>query len=203
MPPGPVPATPILLCAVGGTVCGATVVGVLIDVPLATSAAKFGAVAASPVGLIDDALVRPIGQHLHPLDRAGGNLRQIDKDLAAKARDRVDRRMATVDQVERIEVAELRLAATGGVLVGVVGIANARVAPVGERRGLLANEVEDIVVDASLLDRIGPNDAGPGLPQFILKCSSVRTFWTPAANPAASGCGALTMVTNLWSSSVP
>jgi hypothetical protein len=103
-----------------------------------------------------------IGQHLHALDGAGGDLVDVDEDLAADAGDGVDRHPPAIHQNQGVEVAKPQLRAATGVLVGVIGVARADVAATLEGRNRLAHDLQRIGVDARRFNllRIHRGDGG-------------------------------------------
>ena len=102
---------------------------------------------ADRVGTVDRG--RTIRQHLDTIHCCNGDFGKVNEHLAPKTRDRIDRRAPTIDEDERVEIAQLRLAAAARILVGVVGVAVAGIAAAGKGWNLLADELERVARDAA------------------------------------------------------
>ena len=87
----------------------------------------------------------PVGQDFDPLDGRGRDLAHVHEVLAAVRCVRTaDGNAPAIDQDERVEVAQLNLGTTRGVLVGVRGVAGANVASPSEGRNALPQDVEHV-----------------------------------------------------------
>ncbi len=76
----------------------------------------------------------------------------VDKRLTADARDAADRGAPAVDQDQGIEIVQLNLGASRRILIGVVGVAIARVSPPLEGGYGLAQYIQHISAHAGLGD---------------------------------------------------